>query len=562
MTIEVRPVPKIIWCLWLQGWDKAPEIVVACAKSWRRMNPDWDVRYLEAPDVEAVCAELAAVTNFDRSAISAAALSDLIRLKLLTEHGGVWVDATTYCLSPLDDWLSEAAPQGFFAFDRPAPDRMISSWFLAASPRHPLICRWLSAAEDYWRDRSSPYAYFWLRYLFADQYAADPDFRAIWDATPKHTADGPHALAPYEDRLFGPLTAEIRVLVETASTPLLKLTHKIDHDAPSATSVYRWLCEQDRSDQWRQGASRRSPRILVSWYGSIAGHGTVGDLLAVQAVVEGLIQAGFNVAHLSATSQEGLPPSDLTLDSVDPAAFDVLIFVCGPIIRDHPTLDTLVGKFDSCTRLAVSVSLMARDAENFSQPFDFVLAREGSEPRFADVAILAPTVGQGARRSRGRAIRIGLALRGPQGEYGQCLDAQVLTLAQDAADELGLSAPVEVFEIEHHLARGGRSAAEIGACYEDADLIITSRFHGGVLALRHEIPFIAIDQIEGGAKVSSLLGDIGWPYVFRADLISEGEVRNAARALVIDPPRQMLRAARAKCMRDAEATMAALVRLL
>jgi Capsular polysaccharide synthesis protein len=34
------------------------------------------------------------------------ALSDCIRIELLRRYGGAWADVTTYCLKPLDDWLS------------------------------------------------------------------------------------------------------------------------------------------------------------------------------------------------------------------------------------------------------------------------------------------------------------------------------------------------------------------------------------------------------------------------------------------------------------------------
>ncbi|MGH6952032.1 MAG: capsular polysaccharide synthesis protein, partial [Vitreimonas sp.] len=29
-------LPRIVWTLWLQGWDAAPETARACLASWRR----------------------------------------------------------------------------------------------------------------------------------------------------------------------------------------------------------------------------------------------------------------------------------------------------------------------------------------------------------------------------------------------------------------------------------------------------------------------------------------------------------------------------------------------
>jgi mannosyltransferase OCH1-like enzyme len=40
-------LPRVIWMLWLQGWHQAPELVRACAETWRRRNPGWTVRRLD-----------------------------------------------------------------------------------------------------------------------------------------------------------------------------------------------------------------------------------------------------------------------------------------------------------------------------------------------------------------------------------------------------------------------------------------------------------------------------------------------------------------------------------
>src|SRR5690554_5540207 len=36
-------IPRTIWMLWQQGWDKAPDLAQACAKSWREQNPGWEL---------------------------------------------------------------------------------------------------------------------------------------------------------------------------------------------------------------------------------------------------------------------------------------------------------------------------------------------------------------------------------------------------------------------------------------------------------------------------------------------------------------------------------------
>jgi hypothetical protein len=70
------------------------------------------------------------------------AFADQIRIELLNVHGGVWADATTMCALPLDHWLPQRMQTGFFAFERPTPDRLIASWFLAASLPCNIVAKW------------------------------------------------------------------------------------------------------------------------------------------------------------------------------------------------------------------------------------------------------------------------------------------------------------------------------------------------------------------------------------------------------------------------------------
>jgi hypothetical protein len=236
-------LPRTIWCLWFQGWEDAPDLVKACAASWRRHNPDWNVRLLSGATLEAYLAPLPPLAAA-ASRLPLEARSDVLRIELLHRFGGIWVDSTVYCLRPLDGWISHAMPRGFFAFNRPMPDVMLSSWFLAAERGNYIVERWRRLVQDYWERRAERDDYFWFHRLFADAYGSDPAFRAIWDATPKLSADGPHCFARYEEQLLKPVDARDRLIVETAQTPMLKLTHKIAHARGGGGTTYRWLCDR------------------------------------------------------------------------------------------------------------------------------------------------------------------------------------------------------------------------------------------------------------------------------------------------------------------------------
>jgi hypothetical protein len=123
-------VPKKIWFLWLQGLDGSPAVVRQCRNSWLRMNPTWEFHLLSRDN-------LGDYTDIDVGALDHIGMSqvaDLVRLDLLQKYGGVWADATCFCIRELDSWLPEYTQSGFFAFEKPGRDRAIASWFLAEEP--------------------------------------------------------------------------------------------------------------------------------------------------------------------------------------------------------------------------------------------------------------------------------------------------------------------------------------------------------------------------------------------------------------------------------------------
>jgi Capsular polysaccharide synthesis protein len=235
---------RTIWCLWLQGWTNAPDLVRACVASWRQHNPGWTIRHLSYDSVKTCLPSVLDLENIFDKDLPMDALSDVLRIELLNRFGGVWVDSTLYCLRPLDDWIPDAMPSGFFAFDRPSPDRMLSSWFLAAESGSYLVEAWRRKSFAYWKDRAQRDHYFWFHRLFAELYESDAKFRAIWDATPKISAAGPHCFIPYEEHLLGAVSERHREIVEEARMPVLKLTHKLAHERGDAGTAYRWLCDR------------------------------------------------------------------------------------------------------------------------------------------------------------------------------------------------------------------------------------------------------------------------------------------------------------------------------
>lgn len=228
-------VPRVIWTLWLQGWDQAPPLVRACLASWREQNPGWDLRALDGHDV----AHLPGVSEV--AELFPAAASDIARAHLLADHGGVWVDSTAFCVNPLDQWLPRLTETGFFVFAAPGYQRMISSWFIASEPASLPMLKWRAATESYWAARDEPDEYFWFHGLFGDLHNEDQEFRAAWEMTPRRSAAGPHYFSPYGVRLTGPMTRRARARLAARRDDLYKLTTRVESNTAHPHSPYTFF---------------------------------------------------------------------------------------------------------------------------------------------------------------------------------------------------------------------------------------------------------------------------------------------------------------------------------
>jgi hypothetical protein len=268
-------MPKTVWFLWFQGLDKAPYVVRKCHESWVTRNPEWQIVTLDDEVLpRLVSADFRAG---DFAGLSMQHRSDLVRLDLLARLGGVWADATCYCLRPLDDWLWPNLGSGFFAFNRPGSDRMISNWFLAAEPGNILVSRLYERMLHYWGDRelrddrrrlsvrvltqllrrsprtralwfSRPVTrglaiapYYVFHYRFEKLVREDPECAAVWERTPKVSALSPHRL--HEAGLLSPVSSTIRSEIDRRAVPVYKTAWRVDDQAIPGDSNLEYLLD-------------------------------------------------------------------------------------------------------------------------------------------------------------------------------------------------------------------------------------------------------------------------------------------------------------------------------
>lgn len=149
---ESHDIPKIIWMFWDSGYENAPEVIKLSVESWKKMNPDYEIKLLCNDNLEEYLDfDFYAIYQLSTIRCLPATKADLLRLHLLSKYGGVWVDTTTFCLKPLNQWLVPNTKHcGLFTFKHKYnATRPIEAWFIAAPKGNCIINNVLQRFVDY-----------------------------------------------------------------------------------------------------------------------------------------------------------------------------------------------------------------------------------------------------------------------------------------------------------------------------------------------------------------------------------------------------------------------------
>jgi Polysaccharide pyruvyl transferase len=271
--------------------------------------------------------------------------------------------------------------------------------------------------------------------------------------------------------------------------------------------------------------------LVAGWFSFDEVVATVGDLLARDVVCQWLDRAGvpYDVANAP------LVGGGVDWRAVDPDAYQRVVFVCGPFGR-RPLLEELVARFQG--RPLVGVDLSMLEGEGAWNPFDLLWARDGGRGiARPDLSFAAP--------EPPRLPVAAVLLAQPQGEYAGGLHRA----AGAAMRRLPDLRSVALLHTDTDLLDGDRvrSAAEVVSVIARSDVVVTTRMHGLVLALREGVPAVAIDPIAGGAKVSRQAEAVGWPATLLAEDLTDRALGEVFDWCLSDEARERARA----CAQDA-----------
>lgn len=195
-TMQVPTLPKYvkgkepIWMLWWQGEKNMPPIVKACVDSVKRNANGHPVYILDKYSYTRFVTLPKFIINKQKNpGFKLAFLSDLIRLNLLEQFGGLWLDATIYVTKPIKQNVFE---QDFFTLDY-LDDKYchggIWSNFILGGKYNNIYTFCKEALYQYWQKYDLLIQYFGFDYVLLLAYRNDKTFKAIIDKRRKCSYD-------------------------------------------------------------------------------------------------------------------------------------------------------------------------------------------------------------------------------------------------------------------------------------------------------------------------------------------------------------------------------------
>ena len=212
---DTTPEPERAFTIWYQGEEQAPPLVKACFRSMRRHLKQELVVLDEKTLFDWITLPDYIIDKWRSGKIAHTQFSDICRIELLYEHGGLWFDATDYVTSPVPQYIMD---EDFFLFMAGKKIRgsyaFIQSCFIRAKKGNPVLGVWRDANAVYWKEEDSKINYFVHHMLLRLSVDVNPVAAEHFgrmpkvDQDPTHALWGEHCMDPYDEAAFASLTAD------------------------------------------------------------------------------------------------------------------------------------------------------------------------------------------------------------------------------------------------------------------------------------------------------------------------------------------------------------------
>ncbi len=230
---------NVIWNFWWQGRENCPKIVESCLKSHEKWCPN-NVKvitidkenlhhYIELPEYiyEKLESKKMSITSF----------SDLVRLKLLGDYGGCWLDATCY----VNNDISYIFENEFWSIKHGRSNQNVAKgrWTAYALAAHKgnIVCTLaFRLLCEYWKKKNIIIDYFLIDYCIELLYRNVDEVKNLIDNI-KQSNTNDEKLIGYLDNQYD----EILMNQIMQDTQIFKVTWKREYANNSEITFYKKL---------------------------------------------------------------------------------------------------------------------------------------------------------------------------------------------------------------------------------------------------------------------------------------------------------------------------------
>ena len=137
-------IPKIIHQIWV-GNSNIPSQYQYYQSTWKKIHPSWQYRLWTNADIKSFSPK---IQELFYNARSFAEQADILRLEILKENGGVYVDLDTECFASLDPLIEK---YNFIAVTASTDLSFeITNSLIASEKNHPILISSLNYLNDNW----------------------------------------------------------------------------------------------------------------------------------------------------------------------------------------------------------------------------------------------------------------------------------------------------------------------------------------------------------------------------------------------------------------------------
>ncbi|QLL70091.1 capsular polysaccharide synthesis protein [Lactobacillus sp. 3B(2020)] len=238
-------VPKVIYTMWLQGIDEAPILVKKCINSIKKQNPGYKIVILDDQNIlDYVKIPEFIINDYRTGKLQAAHLADVVRVNLLFQNGGIWMDATDFCINSLPD---ELIKYPFYTVKRKPLQygmTMVNgrwyTFFLSSKKGNPMFGFLSNFFEVYYRNEEAAIDYLLIDYSIDLAMKYIPLVQKEWEKIPYNNEN----VFKLEKKFNFPIKSTIIEDIKSSEVFFFKLSNRDEHitEIKGKSTVYGgWL---------------------------------------------------------------------------------------------------------------------------------------------------------------------------------------------------------------------------------------------------------------------------------------------------------------------------------